>query len=135
QFDAAFRRPMAQQLIRHLDHAAGAVADQRIRADRAAVIEVDEDLQAALDDVVRFSAFDVNDKADAARIMLVARIVESPIGLRCRHFARYKPSFFGRSALLGSLGAKRGRDTPFWTGCMTKLGKANRGCEPPLVFY
>src|SRR5690348_4418189 len=32
-------------------------------------------------------------------------------------------------------GANSGRDTPFKTVCMTKLGKANRGCEPGLVFY
>ncbi len=84
QGEAALRRPMAQQLVRHLDHAAGAVAHQRVGADRAAMVEVDEDLQAAADDVVRFSALDVDDKADAARIVLVARIVESS-GLACCH--------------------------------------------------
>src|SRR5205814_1755165 len=51
----------------------------------AATVEVDEDLQAAADDVVRFSALDIDDKADAARIMLVARIVESSAGPFCRH--------------------------------------------------
>ncbi len=85
QFDAALSRPVAQQTVRHLDHAAGAVAHQRVGADRAAMVEVDEDLQAAADDVVRFSALDIDDKADAARIMLVARIVESSAGPFCRH--------------------------------------------------
>jgi hypothetical protein len=47
---------MAQQLVRHLDHAAGAVADQRVGPDRAAMVEIEEDLQPAADDIVRFSA-------------------------------------------------------------------------------
>ena len=72
---------MAQQRVRHLDHAAGAVADQRVGADRAAMVEIDEDLQPAADDIVRFSALDVGDKADAARIVLVARIVEALFAL------------------------------------------------------
>src|SRR5262249_14522721 len=76
QVEPALLGPLAQQRIRDLDHAAGAVADQRVGADRAAVIEVYQDLQTAADDVVRFSAFDVDDKANAARIMLVAGIVE-----------------------------------------------------------
>ena len=39
--------PIAQQRVRHLDHAAGPVADQRIGADRAAMVEIDQDLQPA----------------------------------------------------------------------------------------
>ncbi len=70
-------RPIAQQRIRHLDQAAGTVADQRIGADRAAMVEVDQDFQAARDDVVRFSPLDVGDETDAAGIVLVARIVKS----------------------------------------------------------
>jgi len=41
------------------------------------VVEIDKDLQAAADDVVRLLALDIGDEADAARIVLVARIVES----------------------------------------------------------
>ncbi len=68
---------MAQQRVRDLDQAAGAVADQRIGADRAAMVEIDEDFETAADDVVRFSAFDVGDKTDAARVMLVAGIIQA----------------------------------------------------------
>jgi len=67
--------PVAQQRVRHLDQAAGAVANQWVGADRTAMVEIDQDLQAALDDVVRFSPFDIGDETDAAGIMLVARIV------------------------------------------------------------
>ena len=69
--------PVAQQRIRHLDQAAGAVAHQRIGTDRAAMVEVQQDLQALRDHVVRFAALDVRDEADAARVMLVAGIVEA----------------------------------------------------------
>ena len=70
-------RPIAQQRVRHLDEAAGPVADQRVGPDRAAMVEIDQDLQAARDDVVRFSSLDVGDETDTARIMLVARVVEA----------------------------------------------------------
>ena len=47
--DALAFGPVAQQGVGNLDQAAGAVADQRVGAHRAAVIEVDQDLQAAVD--------------------------------------------------------------------------------------
>ncbi len=70
-------RPIAQQRVGHLDQAAGAVADQRVGADRAAMVEIDQDLQPARDDIVRFSSLDIGDETDTARIMLVARVVET----------------------------------------------------------
>ena len=63
--------------VGHLDQAAGAVAHQRVGADRAAMVEVDQDLQAATDDLVRLAALDVGHEADAARIVLVAWIIQS----------------------------------------------------------
>ena len=70
-------RPIVEQGVGHLDQAAGAVAHQRIGADRAAMVEVLQDLQTLGDDVVRFSAFDVHDEADAARVVLVSGIVKA----------------------------------------------------------
>ena len=69
--------PIVEQGVGKLDQDAGAVAHQRIGADRAAVIEVLQDLQALGDDVMRFSALDVHDEANAARIVLIARIVQA----------------------------------------------------------
>ena len=46
QVDACLARPVAQQGVGDLDQAARAVADQRVGADGAAVVEVDQDLQA-----------------------------------------------------------------------------------------
>ena len=64
-----------KKLIRDLDQNAGAVACQRIGADRAAMGEVAQDLQALLDDGVALRALDVRDEADAAGVVLVGRIV------------------------------------------------------------
>ena len=90
------RRPIAQQRIRHLDEAAGPVADQRVGPDGAAMVEIDQDLQTARDDVVRFSSLDVGDETDAARIMLVARVVES-LSLRQCHRVCSSPKAVGAS--------------------------------------
>ncbi len=109
QLDAGGAGPIAQQAIGHLDQAAGAVAHQRVGADRAAMVEIDQDLQAAADDLVRLAALDVGDKADAARIMFVARIVKS-LAFRKAHRqslftnrrqrncpARFRPVFVGHA--------------------------------------
>jgi hypothetical protein len=90
EIDRLLARPIPQQRVRDLDQAAGAIADQRIGPCRAAVIEIDQDLQAALNDVVRLQPLDVRDEADAARIVLVARIVQA-LSLRQRHPACFSP--------------------------------------------
>jgi hypothetical protein len=87
--------PGAQQLVRHLDQAACAVADQRVSPDRAAMIQIDQDLQPALDDVVRLSALDVDDETHSARVMLVARIVQSWSRWGAHHGAFQSPPTAG----------------------------------------
>ena len=59
------------------DEHAAAVAELGVGAGRAAMIEIDEDLQALLQDVVRLAVAHVGDEADAAGIMLPGRIVET----------------------------------------------------------
>jgi len=76
-------RPIAHQRIGHLDQAARSVTNQRIGPDRAAMVEIDQDLQTARDDVMRFSSLDVGDETDAARIVLVAWVVETLSLGRC----------------------------------------------------
>ena len=66
-----------EELVRDLDQHAGAVAGFRIAAAGAAMRQVDQDLNALDDDVVRFVAFDVGNEADAAGIVLMAGIVKS----------------------------------------------------------
>jgi len=41
------------------------------------MVEIDQELEPLAYDMVGFLAFDVGDKADAARVMLVARIVKA----------------------------------------------------------
>ena len=67
----------AVELVGDLDQDAGAVAHQLVGADRAAVVEVLEDLQALRDDAVRALALDVGDEADAAGIVFVGRVVQA----------------------------------------------------------
>ena len=82
QRDAERRGNLAQKAVRHLDKDAGAVAGRRFAAARATVQEVDEDAQPLLDDGVRPAAFDVDDEADAAGVVLVDRVVQTDGGRR-----------------------------------------------------
>ena len=77
QVDRGLARPVAQQGVGGLDHAAGAIAHQRIGPDGAAVVEIDQDLQALAYDIVGFPPLDVGHEADTARVMLVAWVVQS----------------------------------------------------------
>ena len=63
--------------MRNLDKNAAAVAKLRIGADGAAVIEIEQDLQAHLDDVVAGRVVQIGDEADAAGIVLLGGIVKT----------------------------------------------------------
>ena len=82
QLDALRRHLGAVELVGDLDQDAGAVAHQLVGADRAAVVEVLEDLQALLDDGVGLVALDVGDEADAAGVVFVGRVVQAGRGQR-----------------------------------------------------
>ena len=92
QIDADVGADRAQMGIRHLDQDSRPVARQRVRADRAAVGQVLQNLQALLDDPVALPVPYVDDESDPARIVLVARVVE-PL-LPGRHLTRV-PNGFG----------------------------------------
>ena len=77
QFDAVGCHFLAEKLVGKLHQHAGAVADQRIGTDRAAMRQVFEHGKAVLDDLMRLHALHVDDEADATGVMLVARIVET----------------------------------------------------------
>ena len=80
----ALRRQVEAQLgafgreerVRDLGQHAAAVAERGIRAHRAAMVEVDQNLQALFEDVVRLAVLHVGHKADAAGIVLLGGIVE-----------------------------------------------------------
>ena len=77
QLDALLGHLLAEETVGNLHQNAGAVAHQRIGADRAAMRQVFEHEQPVLDDLVRLHALHLRDEADAAGIMLVARIIEA----------------------------------------------------------
>jgi len=86
-------RFVAQESVRHLDQDTGTIAQQRIVAGRAAVGQVFEDLQALGDDAVALDVPDMGDKADAAGVVLVGRVVESlSLGGSVIHLAILKSS-------------------------------------------
>ena len=63
--------------VGNLNEDAGAVASLRIAACRAAMGEVDENLEALADDLVAFFAADVRDQAHAAGIVLIPWMIEA----------------------------------------------------------
>src|SRR5688572_3310574 len=63
--------------MRHLQENARAVTGVDLAAARAAMIEVLEDLDALLDDGIRFAALDVHDEADAAGIVLELGVIQA----------------------------------------------------------
>jgi hypothetical protein len=73
-----------KQLVGNLQQDTGPVAEELVRAGRPAVIEVQQDAQAVLDDLVALDTLDVRNEPDAAGIVLVFRVVE-PLGHGLRH--------------------------------------------------
>ena len=75
-----------QEGVRHLEEDAGAVAGVDLATAGAAVVEVAEGLERLLDDGVGFLALDMDDKADAAGVVLELRVVKAlPGRRRCAH--------------------------------------------------
>ena len=66
-----------EKRVRNLNQNSGAVAGLRIAAARAAMRQVDQDLNALEDDVVRFAPGNIGHKADAAGIVLMLRVIET----------------------------------------------------------
>ena len=66
-----------EERVRNLDQNSRAIAGLRIATASAAMRQVDQNLDALQDDVVRLPPLDVGDKADAASVMLVLRAVKS----------------------------------------------------------
>ena len=77
QREAALRAGAGEELVRNLDQNAGAVARLRVAAAGSAVRQVQQNLDALQDDVVRLLALDAGHEADAAGVALMARIVQA----------------------------------------------------------
>ena len=77
QIDPVVLGPGAIERVGNLNQNPGPIADQRVGAHRAAVVQIDQNLQTRLHDFMRFAAFDIGYKPNAACIMLVTRIIQS----------------------------------------------------------
>jgi hypothetical protein len=66
-----------EEFVGNLHQDARTVADQGVRADRAPVGQVLEDLNSVLDDLMRPPPFQVGDEADTAGIVIEARVIEA----------------------------------------------------------
>ena len=68
----AFRR---EKTMGDLSENAASVAERGIGPDRAAMVEIDQNLQTLLQDFVRLAVLHVGDEADAAGIVLLRGVV------------------------------------------------------------
>ena len=68
--------------MRSLDEDAGAIASICFTTASTAVVEVEENTQGLTDDIVGFSAFDIDEETDTASFMLELRIVQALFGGR-----------------------------------------------------
>jgi hypothetical protein len=71
------RALVAEELVGQLDEDAGAVAGVHLAAARPSVVEVLEGKQAVAHNLVRALPLQVHEEPDAARVVLVCRVVES----------------------------------------------------------
>jgi hypothetical protein len=55
----------------------GAITCTRISANRTAMSQIGQQIQALTDNAMAFLAFDMNDKTNATRIVLIARIIQT----------------------------------------------------------
>ena len=81
QFDALYCHFLAQELVRHLDEQACAIAGGRVRSAGTPMVHVFVHREGFRDDVMGPLAFQVGDEADSAGILFLRRVPKS-LGLR-----------------------------------------------------
>ncbi len=77
QFEAQAGAFALEKSVGNLDQNARAVAGLRIAAAGASVRQIDQDLNALEDDIVRLVPGDIGYKTDAASIVLLLRVIEA----------------------------------------------------------
>ncbi len=140
QFEAEFGGLLDKEFVRRLHQNAGAVAGARIGADRAAVLEVEQDGERVFDDLVRRAALDIGNETDSAGIFFQRRIEQAELRSahrysffprRCRAGLKVHPS--SRRLLLPFL--SRGKGKSCARGRAIHTG-GNRGAAwPPWLLY
>jgi hypothetical protein len=77
ELDLELVRFLDEEIVRRLHQDARAVTGVGLAAAGTAVLQVQQHLNALLDDVAGLAALDVDDEPDAARVVLVLRVVKS----------------------------------------------------------
>ena len=77
------RRFALEKRVGNLDQNSRAIAGLRIAPASAAMRQIDQNLYAFQNDVVRLPALDAGDKPDAASVMLMLRAVQVPEQAAC----------------------------------------------------
>jgi len=77
QLETDLGRLACKESVRDLHQDAGAVTSTRIGTDRAAMLQIAENVERVENDLMRLLAFYVGDKADPARILFETRIVHA----------------------------------------------------------
>ena len=124
----AFRR---KEAVGDLRQDAASVAKRRVGADRAPVVEIDQDLQALFENVMRLPVLHVRHEADAARIVFLRRVVEAH-GARNQWIGARKDARRRASEALGQMGLSVHLSAPLYGrdprhDCHFQILKACRG--------
>jgi hypothetical protein len=88
-----------EKIMRHLHQDAGAIARILLTPTGTAMVQVLQDRKRLLDDLVRLLPLDVDDEADAARIMFESRVIEALFDgdtRSCHMFALLTATIFTR---------------------------------------
>jgi hypothetical protein len=70
-------RDLVQEAVGYLDGQTGAIAGVLLGAGGATMLEIDEDGQGVANDAMRGPAGDVHDEAEAARVVLEGRVIQT----------------------------------------------------------
>ena len=70
----------AKKCVGHLNQHADAVTSFRVSTDRAAMLQIFQYRQTVVDNVMAFDIFDIGDKANAASVMFIGRVIKPLAG-------------------------------------------------------
>ena len=68
---------LSQKCIGNLNEKTGAVTGERVGTNRAPMLQANQNLEPLLDDLVALPVLDMGNKADAAGVVLIARVIQS----------------------------------------------------------
>ncbi len=135
QRDACLAAHLFVEGMRHLQQHAGTVTGIDFAAARAAVVQVLQYLDRLLEDAMRLVAIEVDDEPLAARVMLVARVVEAlPAGRAELHGLVFMDAVDRSRRSENRLLCAHRRPCLWFSGVAQGQGAAAARGEPALVY-